>query len=190
MTNLRFTRHALAVTEERAIRREWVEAVLARPEWTEPDRLSPGVTLAFGRIAEFGDRVLRVVCDEDSTGRRECRCGRILRRNGPARPIGPAAWSGAASPGPCGPEGWQFNPSGIIQPICTETVGLRITDYGDGVDGPRSSASPCGHRSHADKVLAAPWREGAGLWETLSAMGAIHGIPMEPWRRRDDPVAA
>lgn len=67
---IRFTRHALAVMEERAIRREWIEAVLARPEWTEPDRSQPGVTLAFGRIAEFGDRILRVVYDEDATGRR------------------------------------------------------------------------------------------------------------------------
>ena len=45
----------------RGIDEEWVRRVIANPEWTEPDRSKPHRLLAFGRIPEFGNRLLRVV---------------------------------------------------------------------------------------------------------------------------------
>jgi hypothetical protein len=58
---IRLTGHARTVCGERVIELAWVESVLNSPETTEPDALRPGHYLAFGRIAERGGRVLRVV---------------------------------------------------------------------------------------------------------------------------------
>lgn len=67
---LRFTVHAKAMLAERAIKREWVETVLAAPEWTEADPHQAGGRRAYGRIAEAAGRVLRVVYIEHGSGRR------------------------------------------------------------------------------------------------------------------------
>ena len=46
---------------ERSIKREWMEKVLAHPALVEPDRDDPEITHALGNIPEHGGRVLRVV---------------------------------------------------------------------------------------------------------------------------------
>ncbi len=55
------TAHANTVLEERGIRRDWLERVLASPERSEPDRVDPELQHAIGRIAENDDRYLRVI---------------------------------------------------------------------------------------------------------------------------------
>ena len=55
------TAHAKAVIEARGISLEWLERVLANPEQTEADVADPELRHAIGRIAEHGDRHLRVV---------------------------------------------------------------------------------------------------------------------------------
>ncbi len=66
---LRFTVHARTALGERRIPEEWVRRVLDRPEWAEPDPSWAGNTLAFGRVPEFGNRLLRVVY-RDAAGER------------------------------------------------------------------------------------------------------------------------
>jgi len=50
------TAHAKTVLQERDIRLEWLERVLASPERSEPDRTDPEPQRAIGRIAENDDR--------------------------------------------------------------------------------------------------------------------------------------
>ena len=45
----------------RGITRAYIEAVLAGPAYTSPDPNDPALVRAFGPIAAFGGRVLRVV---------------------------------------------------------------------------------------------------------------------------------
>jgi len=59
----RLTKHAETVLAERGIAREWLETVLARPQKIEPDEDNPELEHRLGRIAEHGNRVLRVVVD-------------------------------------------------------------------------------------------------------------------------------
>ena len=58
--SLRFTEHAEDMLVERAIEREWVERTIARPDAVEPDARRADITLAFRKIPERDDRVLRV----------------------------------------------------------------------------------------------------------------------------------
>lgn len=67
---IRFTAHALAVMAERSIAVEWVERVLMSPEREEPDPSDTMLRRAFGRIAEFDDRTLRVVYHDGGTEKR------------------------------------------------------------------------------------------------------------------------
>lgn len=53
--------HAATVVLEREIRAAWIEQVLSQPEHTEPDPDDPGTEHALARIADYGNRVLRVV---------------------------------------------------------------------------------------------------------------------------------
>ncbi|MBI5120442.1 MAG: DUF4258 domain-containing protein [Rhodospirillales bacterium] len=46
---MRYSIHAQAVMAERGISEEWVEAVLAAPEWTAIEPRSPCRYLVFGR---------------------------------------------------------------------------------------------------------------------------------------------
>jgi hypothetical protein len=55
------TAHAKTVLQERDIRLDWLERVLASPERSEPDRTDPELQHAIGRIAENDDRYLRVI---------------------------------------------------------------------------------------------------------------------------------
>jgi hypothetical protein len=49
------------VLDEREIPLEWMERVLINPALTEPAESDLALENRFGRIAEFGNRVLRVV---------------------------------------------------------------------------------------------------------------------------------
>lgn len=53
--------HAKVVIAERAIQAQWLDRVLANPARTEADKRDVHLTYALARIAEHGDRVLRVV---------------------------------------------------------------------------------------------------------------------------------
>lgn len=61
MRNFELTAHAKTVIAERAIKEEWIEGVLLKPEKVEPDRDDPELRHALGRIPENGNRVLRVI---------------------------------------------------------------------------------------------------------------------------------
>ena len=65
---IRFTAHALDVLIERGLLERWVTETLRRPVVTEADPMRAGVLWAFAPIAEFGNRILRVVYSEDTTG--------------------------------------------------------------------------------------------------------------------------
>jgi hypothetical protein len=58
---VQFTLHAQRQLVERDLDRTWVEAVLAFPEWTEPDPRHAGRWRAYRKVPERDDRVLRVV---------------------------------------------------------------------------------------------------------------------------------
>ena len=53
--------HAANVMAERSINVEWLERVLSNPEKIEADGTDPNLQHALGRVAEYGNRVLRVV---------------------------------------------------------------------------------------------------------------------------------
>ncbi len=55
------TAHGKVAIEARGIRQEWLERVLFTPERRESDRADPILQHAIGRIAENGDRYLRVI---------------------------------------------------------------------------------------------------------------------------------
>jgi uncharacterized DUF497 family protein len=57
----RLTQHARDALEKRQIAVAWVERVLARPEWTEPDPVDAAVEHRLAAIPEFENRVLRVI---------------------------------------------------------------------------------------------------------------------------------
>ena len=60
MMQLEFTKHAVHVMAERAISKEWVEQAISEPVLRNPDPYDEEVERFFFRIAERGDRVLRV----------------------------------------------------------------------------------------------------------------------------------
>jgi hypothetical protein len=55
------SRHAQHVVDERKLADEWIAEVIRNPAFIEPDPTQPGAIRAFGRIAAFGNRMLRVV---------------------------------------------------------------------------------------------------------------------------------
>lgn len=59
--NYELSRHAKDVLAERAIPLSWVERVLDVPEKTEPDKDDPQLLHHLAKISEHGNRVLRVV---------------------------------------------------------------------------------------------------------------------------------
>ncbi len=59
--NYELTKHAHDVLEEREITVEWMERVLANPALIERSATQPELENRFAKIAEFGNRVLRVV---------------------------------------------------------------------------------------------------------------------------------
>lgn len=64
---LTFTRHAEDVISERGLKREWVEEAAQNPDWIAVDEGQPNATRRFRSIAEFGGRILRVVCFESAS---------------------------------------------------------------------------------------------------------------------------
>lgn len=64
---LDFTQHARDALEEREIPVEWVERVVTAPARTEPDPADSTLEHFLGRIAEHGNRVLRVVADPSTS---------------------------------------------------------------------------------------------------------------------------
>jgi hypothetical protein len=62
--SLSFTEHAEDMLVERNIEREWVERTIGRPDSVEPDSRRVDITLAFRKIPERDDRVLRVAYAE------------------------------------------------------------------------------------------------------------------------------
>lgn len=59
------TAHAATVMAERGIEDAWVERILMEPERVEVDRYDSRLRHALGRVAERGERVLRVVYDPE-----------------------------------------------------------------------------------------------------------------------------
>ena len=55
------TQHAADALEKRQIRKDWMEQVLNEPERTEPDSIDVDLEHRLGRIADFQERVLRVI---------------------------------------------------------------------------------------------------------------------------------
>jgi len=64
MMKYRLTQHAKDVLEERQLPAEWLERVLNSPQRIEPDPDDSELEHSLGRIAEFGNRVLRVVVNK------------------------------------------------------------------------------------------------------------------------------
>jgi hypothetical protein len=64
------TAHAATALSERDIEIAWVEQVLRQPVRIEPDREDATLRHALGRIAEWANRVLRVVYNETVEPRR------------------------------------------------------------------------------------------------------------------------
>lgn len=60
----KLTQHARDVIEEREIPTEWFERVLNSPQRVEPDADDSELEHRLGRIAEHGNRVLRVVLNK------------------------------------------------------------------------------------------------------------------------------
>jgi hypothetical protein len=61
MVHYELTQHARDVLEERRISVAWMERVLGNPALIQPSITDPDLENRFDKIAEFGDRVLRVV---------------------------------------------------------------------------------------------------------------------------------
>jgi hypothetical protein len=57
---IKLTAHALERVENGEVARAWIDAAIARPEWSRPDPWRAGVTLSFRAILEFGGRILGV----------------------------------------------------------------------------------------------------------------------------------
>ena len=55
------TQHAQDVLEKRRISHQWVERVISKPEWTEPDSIDGNLEHRLAAIPEFQDRILRVI---------------------------------------------------------------------------------------------------------------------------------
>ncbi|HCX32801.1 MAG TPA: hypothetical protein DHV08_04120 [Rhodocyclaceae bacterium] len=59
------TEHARDAVEKRRIQLEWVERAMKAPERVEPDRVDTALEHRLARIAEFDNRVLRVVVNRN-----------------------------------------------------------------------------------------------------------------------------
>ncbi len=59
--------HARDALEKRGIGVAWVERVLAQPQRTEADAVDSELEHRLGRVAEFENRVLRVIVNVETT---------------------------------------------------------------------------------------------------------------------------
>jgi uncharacterized DUF497 family protein len=64
MKDIEFTRHATEKMAERGILRTWVERTIRNPAWIEPETRYKDAERRFAEVAEFGGRLLRMVCVE------------------------------------------------------------------------------------------------------------------------------
>lgn len=62
--NYELSQHAQDALTERAISLDWLERVLNTPEKTEPDQTDAQAVHHLGRIVEHGNRVMRVVINQ------------------------------------------------------------------------------------------------------------------------------
>ncbi|MCP9627648.1 DUF4258 domain-containing protein [Rhodopseudomonas palustris] len=63
---LSFTKHAQDAVVERKLEFDWIERTVREPQWCQPDPKRPGVERRFRAIPEFGGRILRAACLENS----------------------------------------------------------------------------------------------------------------------------
>jgi hypothetical protein len=61
------TKQAQDMVNEREIPLDWIKRVLDAPVFEEPDTTHMGAIRAYAPIAEFGDRMLRVVYYDSGT---------------------------------------------------------------------------------------------------------------------------
>lgn len=59
--NYELTQHAKDMLQERGIALEWLEQVVDNPVTTHPDLADDALEHRLGKIAEFNNRVLRVI---------------------------------------------------------------------------------------------------------------------------------
>ena len=59
--NYQLTQHAKDMLQERGIALEWLERVLDNPVTVHPDPTDGALEHRLGKIAEFNDRILRIV---------------------------------------------------------------------------------------------------------------------------------
>lgn len=59
--SLIYTVHARLTIDQRGLAEAWVERAVLCPDRTESDSADPDLTRSFRRIAEAGDRIIRVV---------------------------------------------------------------------------------------------------------------------------------
>jgi hypothetical protein len=78
---IRLSKHTADEMEGRQILRAYIDAALAVPDLTVPDRHDARLTRSYKKITEFGGRVLRVVprADGDDTFVVTARCDRGAR---------------------------------------------------------------------------------------------------------------
>jgi hypothetical protein len=62
--NYELSQHARDVMAEREISIAWMERVLDHPQLVQLDRNAAQIEHRLGRVAEFGDRVLRVLVNK------------------------------------------------------------------------------------------------------------------------------
>ena len=61
---IRLTAHLRDALEERELPLEWVWRAIEQPDWVDPDPIANRQRL-YRRIPEFGDRILRVIIEDD-----------------------------------------------------------------------------------------------------------------------------
>ena len=66
-TRFVLTAHAGEVVEARGIRREWIRRVLEAPKKKSSDKADRTLKHYLGVVAEYDDRVLRIVVDDRKT---------------------------------------------------------------------------------------------------------------------------
>jgi hypothetical protein len=54
------SKHLTADLDGKRLKLAYIEAAIARPDWTQPDRHWIDVTRSFKAIPEFGNRIIRV----------------------------------------------------------------------------------------------------------------------------------
>ncbi|MGY2977111.1 hypothetical protein ACVWY9_000129 [Thermostichus sp. OS-CIW-31] len=65
--HFRLSKHALRRLQQRQeIASQWIERVLSCPDYVQVDPKDPQLKQAYGRIPEYGNRLLKIVYDEST----------------------------------------------------------------------------------------------------------------------------